>query len=130
MPKLAFGIGALLILLGLGSYIATGAVSWTALIPTFFGLPIAGLGAVALKRVGKVRMHAMHAAVVVALLGLAGSASGVPGVVRLLGGGDVARPPAAIAKAIMALLCLVFVALSIKAFIDARRKPPAQPKQP
>lgn len=122
MPKPALALGALLILLGLGGYFGSDRASITALIPAFFGLPIGLLGGVALQAGEKVRAHTMHAAVVIALLGLLGSAGGVPGAIKLVTGGDVSRPPAVVAKAIMALFCLIFIALSVKSFIAARRK--------
>ncbi len=130
MPKLTFGLGMLLTLLGLAGYVASGGVSWTALIPAFVGLPIAVLGAVALKAGARARTHTVRAAFTLALLGLLGSASGVPGALRLLTGGEVARPGAAVAKAIMALLCLVFVALSIRPLLAARRERPGGSRQP
>ncbi|MFQ5806365.1 MAG: hypothetical protein ACE5I3_07940 [Phycisphaerae bacterium] len=111
-----------MILLGLGGYFGSDRASITALIPAFFGLPIGLLGGVALQAGEKVRAHTMHAAVVIALLGLLGSAGGVPGAIKLVTGGDVSRPPAVVAKAIMALFCLIFIALSVKSFIAARRK--------
>jgi hypothetical protein len=55
------------------------------------------------------------------LLGLIGSARGIPAFVSLLGGGEVERPAAAVAQAIMALACAVFIALGVKSFRDARK---------
>ncbi len=48
MAKITFGLGLVLIVLGLGAYFGTGRESLTALIPAFFGLPLALLGVVAL----------------------------------------------------------------------------------
>ena len=56
-----------LIGLGLGGYFGTGMNSWTALIPAFFGIAIALLGALALK--DAYRMHAMHGAVALCIHG-------------------------------------------------------------
>lgn len=119
MPSLAIFIGAALSVLAIVGYIATGMVSWTALIPAFFGVPIGLLGAAAMKP--RWRKHAMHAAAVIALLGLLGSARGVPTAFRAMGGAEVDRPGAAISQAVMAALCLVFVIMAVKSFIDARR---------
>ena len=119
MAKTCIALGILLCLLGLGGYLATGRESVTALIPAFFGLPLAVLGAVALNE--RRRKHTMHAAVVIAVVGLAGSASGVPGFLDYVQGGEVERPAAVIAQTAMALLCAVFVILAVKSVLDARR---------
>jgi len=119
MVSTAITIGILLILLGLGGYVGTGRESVTALIPLFFGLAIAGLGLAG--RRPEWRKHALHGATVLALLGLLGSARGMPATVRLLQGQQVARPAAAVAQALMALICLVFVILAVRSFAAARR---------
>jgi hypothetical protein len=124
MPTIAILCGTALTLLGLIGYFATGMVSWTALIPALFGVPLLVLGALALKPA--LRKHAMHGAAALGLLGLLGSAMGVPKAVTLLAGGTVARPAAAVSKAIMAVLCLAFLALCVKSFVDARRNRPQQ----
>ena len=51
--------GVLLTALGVAGYFLTGAVSPTALIPTWFGLPLVALGYV--SRSEAMRKHAMHA---------------------------------------------------------------------
>jgi len=117
------GIGVALILLGLIGYFATGAVSVTALIPAFFGIVLALLGWLA--RDDKRRKLVMHIAVVVGLLGFAGSVSGIPKLIRMLGGAEIARPAAAVSQSVMAALTGLFVVLCVKSFIDARRNPPA-----
>lgn len=119
MARLTTIFGALLVLLGLVSYFGLGRESITALIPAFFGLALLVLGRV-MNDPAKVK-HAGHAAALLALLGLGGSFSGVPKTLTLMQGGEVARPEASVAQAIMALLCLVFVALAVKSFIDVRR---------
>jgi hypothetical protein len=120
MPLASIVVGIGLVILGLGSYFGLGRESVTAFIPAFFGVPLVVLGAVAAKSSGKLRMHLMHAAAMLALLGLIGSFGGVPDVFKLIGGAELARPKASIAKAIMALLCVVLLALSVKSFISAR----------
>ncbi len=123
MPLLVIVIGTALLILGGAGYVATGMVSWTALIPAFFGLPLVVLGWVAQKPAW--RKHGMHAAAGVALLGLLGSLRGVPDAFTLMVGGEVDRPGAALSQALMAALCLVLVIVAIKSFIDARRRPTA-----
>lgn len=120
MYKTTILFGSLLILLGLIAYFATGSQSITALIPTFFGIPVLLLGVVA--RNEKWHKHAMHVTLVLALLGLIGSFSGIPKTIALIGGDDILRPQAAITQTIMALLCFGYFLLGIRSFIEARRK--------
>ncbi len=110
--------GDLLMLLGLGFYFGTGQSSVTALIPLFFGLPVAGLGAVAKNE--KMKKHAMHAASVFGLIGILATAKGVLNVMRMVSGTPIERPAAAIEMAIMCVLSVLFLGLCIKSFIDAR----------
>ena len=63
--------GVLLTALGVAGYFLTGAVSPTALIPTWFGLPLVALGYV--SRSEAMRKHAMHAAATIALVGCGGA---------------------------------------------------------
>jgi len=109
----------LLILLGAGGYFGSGANSPTALIPAVFGVILLILGLVA--RNPARRKHAMHGAAVVALLGLFGSIRGLLQLPTVLSGGEVARPAAVIAQSIMAVLMIIFVALAIRSFVEARR---------
>lgn len=119
MASTTIGIGAALILLGLGGYFGTGTSSPTALIPAAFGLLLVLLGGLA--RDPNRRKMAMHIAVVIGLLGFLGALRGIPATITLLSGGTVARPAAAISQAIMAVLMLIFVALCVRSFIEARR---------
>jgi hypothetical protein len=119
MPRITVLTGAILIVLGVASYLATGRASVTALIPAFFGLPILILGWLATRVTW--RRHAMHAATGLALLGLLGSARGVPATITLLSGSTVERPAAAVAQSVMALVCLVFLVLAVRSFVTARR---------
>jgi len=118
MAKTCIAFGLLLCLLGLGGYVGTGRESVTALIPAFFGLPLALLGALALEE--RRRKLTMHVAVVLAVLGLAGSARGLPGFWTYVTGGDVERPIAVLAQTAMAVLCALFVTLAVRSFIAAR----------
>jgi len=119
MAKITIGIGCVLIALGVGSYLGTGRESVTALIPAFFGLPLALLGVVALND-GR-RKHAMHAAAAIGLLGFLGAARGFAKLPALLSGGEVEKPVAAYAQITMSLVCLVFLVLCVNSFIKARR---------
>ena len=119
MATVSIGFGLALTVLGAGAYLGTGAQSVTALIPSFFGLPVVVLGILA--RDGRRLKMTMHAAAVLALLGLLGSARGVPGALALVGGGQVARPEAVVVQAIMAALCAAFLVLALRSFVLARR---------
>ena len=118
VPATTIALGVALIVLGLAGYSLSGAVSLTALIPAAFGLLFVLAGVLA--RDDRRRMHAMHAAVVLALLGFLGSARG------LLRIGDVfhatsVRPAAIVAQSLMAVLMLVYIVIAVRSFIQARR---------
>jgi len=124
VSKLSTYIGILLILLGIGSYIITAAASATALIPAFFGIAFLGLGILGTKK-ESMRKHSMHAALLLAILGLGGSFTGLLNVFAVLGGEELARPEAAYAQAVMALICIFFIVAGVRSFIEARKKPKA-----
>ncbi len=119
MAKITFGLGLVLIVLGLGAYFGTGRESLTALIPAFFGLPLALLGVVALK--DHTWKHAMHVAAVIGLLGFAGTVKGLMKLPVLLTGGELDRPAAVAVQSAMAIVCFVFVVLCVWSVIKARR---------
>jgi hypothetical protein len=121
MPNTTIWTGILFVLLGVISYLASGGQSYTALIPTAFGLILLPLGFVA-KRKESARRDAMHGAAAIGLIALLGSVSGFVQCLKLLAGREVARPAAAISQSIMFLLSAVFVGLAIQSFIEARRK--------
>jgi hypothetical protein len=118
MPALTLAIGAALIVLGVASYGLTGGASPTALIPAAFGLLLVVAGVLA--RNERMRMHAMHGAVLIALLGFLGSVRGVMGLGTVLDG-TAARPAAIVAQTIMAVLTMIYVVLAVRSFIAARR---------
>ena len=111
MWKIAVTAGMLLILQGLGFYLATGAKSPTALIPAGVGLPILLSGFVAMR--DSLRMHAMHVAALMGCLGLA--AAGY----RLATAG-LHFTAAGTSLVLMLILCGAFLALCVKSFVDAR----------
>lgn len=119
MAKTAVIFGVLLIALGLGAYLLTGAQSPTALIPAMFGFLLALLGRIAANPTK--RKAAMHMAAVLGILGIAGSARGLAKIGDVLSGAPVERPAAVVAQSAMAVLMIVFVALCVKSFVDARR---------
>ncbi|HEY0427539.1 MAG TPA: hypothetical protein VGC76_07010 [Pyrinomonadaceae bacterium] len=118
MLSTSIACGALLILLGVIGYIyglTQNAASLTALIPALFGIVLVILGFLS-KTKENLRKHLMHAAVLIALIGFIMTAG------RLLSKiGSLALSAAAISQLLMALICLAFVILSVKSFIDARK---------
>jgi fluoride ion exporter CrcB/FEX len=123
MPSTAIASGVFLILIGIVGYayglMKDGNASLTALFPALFGLLLIIFGFLA-KSKENLRKHLMHGAVLVGLLGFFGTVSSV---VRLpaLFAGTAERPAAVIAQFATALVCLVFVILCVKSFVDARR---------
>ena len=119
MAKTAITVGLLLMLLGIGSYIGSGRSSFTALIPSFIGLPIFALGLVALNEMR--RKHAMHGAILFGLLGFLGSLRFASKWPALLSGQSNESSTAPLAGLAMAIICLVFIVSCVKSFIAARR---------
>jgi hypothetical protein len=79
MARLTLVFSAILIALGLVAYFVLSdpaSRSVTALIPAFFGVVFAILGAVALKE--SLRKHAMHGAVLLTLLAMGGTGGSLP----------------------------------------------------
>jgi hypothetical protein len=108
-------VGFVLIAIGIVGYVATGAASVTALIPAMIGAVLLVLALVA--RSPEARRHAMHAAVALALLAALGT---LPRLLPALMAGEFSRA-SVISQAAMVLVLLVYVALGVKSFIDARR---------
>ena len=119
MAKISIAFSIILIILGLVSYFVISSESITALIPAFLGIPVLILGIIALNE--KYLKHSLHAVSVLMLLGFGGTVGGLFKFFRMLGGESFERPSAITIQAIMALLCLVFLVLAVKSFIDARR---------
>ncbi|GAA3712039.1 hypothetical protein GCM10022204_33620 [Microlunatus aurantiacus] len=118
MPRLTTITGALLVLTGVVAFIVTSASSVTALIPAFVG----GLLLICAALAGReaLRRHAIHAALVVALLGALGSLMNVAKIGQLFAG-TAERPAAIIVSVILFVVCVVYVAIGVRSFIAARR---------
>jgi hypothetical protein len=123
MPSISIASGVLLILIGIFGYgygmMKDGNASLTALFPVIFGLLLVIFGFLA-KSKENLRKHLMHGAVIVGLLGLLGTLSSVLQLPALFAG-TAERPAAVLARFAMAVVCLVFVILCVKSFVDARR---------
>ncbi|MDA7979847.1 MAG: hypothetical protein MPJ50_13850 [Pirellulales bacterium] len=116
---------ALLILIGCYGYFASSPEkqSFTAFIPAGFGIVIGICGALASKE--HLRKHAMHGAATIGLLGLIGGAvMGIRGLMKEPEAGAPEQsgiPFATQMQLWMAAVCLVFVALCVLSFIQARK---------
>ena len=119
MPSFTLRIGVLLVIFGVASYVTTGGVSITALIPSVIGALLAICGLVAIRQ-DRLRPHAMHVAALLALMGVAGTASALSQLPSLLAGSGVPRRPAVVARIGMAVILLVYLGFSVKSFVDAR----------
>ncbi len=127
MANVAVLVGSLLTILGLYSYFGRDTHSVTALIPAFLGLPLFLLGTLSYK--DAFRKHAMHTAVLIALLGFLGCAvMAVPKIPTLVSEGKVLRADgkdatyALVVQLVTGVLCLAFVGLGVNSFIQARRR--------
>lgn len=120
--KLTVVTGALLVVTGAIAYFGTGSNSMTALIPAFVGALI--LICAAIGRQPSLHRHAIHAALVVALIGALGSLMNVVKIGQLITG-TAERPAAIITSLILFVLCANLVAAGVYSFVEARkgRKP-------
>jgi len=118
MPITSIIFGVLLIIIGAVGYVhgvMNDKGSITALIPAFFGIVIALLGLAAQTK-ESLRMHLMHAAVLVGLVGFLASAGRLASKFS-----DISMTPAYIAQIAMAVTCLLYVIFAVRSFIAARR---------
>ena len=117
MPLTAVVCGLLLIGVGILGYTLSDAENpVTALIPAGWGILLLIPALIALAK-ESARKHAMHAAATVGLIGFL-LAGGRLAMVLAKGGGSTLGQ---ISLGAMAVICLVFVILCVKSFIDARR---------
>lgn len=114
MSKIAIAFGVALIVVGVVGFIPSHAP--TALIPAYLGIVIAISGGIATNP--SYRMHAMHLAVLVALLGFL--AAGGRLVISLTK--SVIDTVAVTSQGLTTVLCGVFIVLCVRSFIVARRE--------
>ncbi len=121
---MTIGFGALLAILGVVGFVATGSIHYTSLIPCWFGLALVVCGALASTPDAKRRMLWMHIAVTIALLGWA-----FPGFMAIKAfmqargnGSGLLRPAATYEQVLMAVVCMVFFVLCVRSFVAARRE--------
>ena len=106
------------ILLGLGGFVLTGLVHKTALIPCAFGILFVLFGLLAFKE--KLRKHAMHAAVLIALLAFVGTAKALAHLPELFNG-TAEKPASIITQSLNAGFSILYIILAVRSFIQARR---------
>jgi hypothetical protein len=121
MAKVTILFAVLFVALGLVGFIGTGSQYPTALIPAVLGLLLGIFGALSFSPNPSRRKLFMHINVTLALLGFLGTAMGLIQWFQMLGGAVVKNPPATQSKAVMALLCLIYVILCVRSFIAARK---------
>ena len=116
MPIVGIMQGFFLVVLGIIFYLfPEDKSSVTALIPSFIGLGLLIPGYLAYTN-ENMKMHAMHVAVLVALIGTVGGAMGIQDAIA----GDWSRPT--IARMILLLTCGEYMIFSIMSFRQARVK--------
>ena len=114
MPFITVLAGLLLVVIGLGFGLTSEATSFTKYLPAVFGLVFVVCGAVAFRPAA--RKHAIHLALVVALLGALGTGMRIP---TTLGQDGSAKALAS--QALTLLTCAGYIALGIRSFIAARK---------
>ncbi len=123
MTTLTQAVGAILVATGVVAYLASSAVSVTALIPAFVGIAVLAAGLIAAKPAA--HRHAIHAALAVALLGALGSLMNVAKLGDVIAG-TAQRPGAVITSTVMFVVLAGYLALGVRSFVKARRTPQAR----
>lgn len=118
MLRLTVAVGSLLVLAGVIAYLVSGGTSVTALIPSFVGAALLVVALIA--RNDGARKHALHAAMVIALLGLLGSLMNTVRIGEVFAG-TAERPAAVVTSAVMCVLLAVYLAAGIRSFVLARK---------
>jgi hypothetical protein len=115
MSKTSLFFGILLIGLGGSFYFMTGSKSYTALIPSAFGILVFGCGLLAIK--ASLRKKAAHFGAVIGLLGVAGGfGMAIPKFIANDAGS------AELEQVLMGFVCLAYLWFCIRSFIAARRE--------
>ena len=117
MVRFTTALGVALVILGVGAYVLTSAVSITALIPAFVGVPLLACAAVA--RSARWRRPALAVALAVALLGALGSAMNVIKIGEAIAG-TAQRPSAVWVSTIMFVLLVGYLVVGVRAALTSR----------
>ncbi len=118
LTTITLAVGAVLTGLGIAGYALTGATSLTALIPSLVGVLILGCGVLARRE--KLRRHAIHAALAVALLGALGSLMNVAKIGQVIAG-TAERPAAVVVSTVMFVVLVAYIGVGVRSFVAARR---------
>lgn len=118
MPSLTLLFALAYLILGIAGFVLTGSVHKTALIPCAFGVLFLLFGLLAFKE--NLRKHAMHAAVLIALLALLGTARALTHLPELFNG-TAEKPASIITQSLNAGFSILYIILAVRSFIQARR---------
>jgi hypothetical protein len=118
MAGIAVLFGAFLIFIGVYGFVATGSAHPTALIPAALGLLLVVLGALSFR--DRLRKHCMHAAALLGVIGFAGTVMSLGKLPAYFRNEVFDRRDAVPYQALTCILCLLFVALCVNSFIQAR----------
>ncbi|TVQ76494.1 MAG: hypothetical protein EA369_10030 [Bradymonadales bacterium] len=120
MPKITVIYGLALVLIGFLAYFVIGeGRSFTAFIPSIAGGLFVALGLLAMKE--SLLKHAMHTAVLLALVFFLATVRGLTQLPALLAGEEVARPLAVQVQSASAVLSAIFIILAVIDFIRIRK---------
>ncbi len=119
MAKLTIGFGVLLVAVSAGFWIAMGRAESAALHPAGVGLILILSGLLANTENVKRRMLWMHIAVTFGLIGFL--LTGIRAGLTLLRGTVSVNPVAFDERAVVAVVCFVYVVLCVRSFIAVRR---------
>jgi hypothetical protein len=120
LAKLTIWFGVLLAAVSLGFWIAIGRTETAALHPAGVGILLLLCGALANTENPKKRMLWMHIAVTFGLIGFL--ITGIRAAIELAKGTAMSINPLGFEeRVVVALICLVYVALCVRSFIAARR---------
>lgn len=117
MVRFTTALGIALVVLGVGAYALTSAVSVTALIPAFVGIPL--LACAALARSATRRRIALAVALAIALLGALGSSMNALRIGEAIAG-TAQRPAAVWVSAVMFVLLVAYLVVGVRDLLRSR----------
>jgi len=116
MPLIGIACSVALLALGFGGYALADPKSITALIPAFWAIPLLIFSLISLQEKNlKMGMH------IAALVGLLGFIAPVGMVASKVAKGTLEWKLSTFSMLTMSLICLVFLVLCVKSFIDVRK---------
>ena len=121
MAKLTIVFGVLLAAVSVGAYFVDGTGRHSMLHPVGIGVVLIVCGALAMTNDLKRRALWMHIAVLIGLIGVGFGAKGAVQVFQLSHGVDIPHPIGVEERALVCLICLIFVGFCVRNFIENRR---------